>query len=185
MGNRTRVEGGSISANVPLRCPEHDDETVVDHQGPDGISIQLNGFTRDFEVSISCLVMTTERPLENPWFDLYRHPKTQSTVPREGRNDSKNRTMSTVWGCPVRARSVEADSYRVRAGSEATAQGSGGEGCQDTTSIPQGISTLKSEAGDVFAGIVKFCPSAEAVDDQTLQLEFWENVVTVFDGILV
>lgn len=49
----------------------------------------------------------------------------------------------------------------------------------------KGISTPKSEAGDVFAGIVKFCLSVEAVDDQTLQLEFWENVVTVFDGFLV
>ncbi|KAK8927089.1 hypothetical protein VCV18_003557 [Metarhizium anisopliae] len=129
---------------------------------------------------------TTERPLENPWFDLYRHPKTQFNGPREGRNGFQKSYNVYSLGVVLYELAVwKADSYRVGVGSEATAQSCGGEGCQDTTSIPKGISTLKSEAGDVFAGIVKFCPSAEAVDDQTLQLEIWENAVTVFDGILV
>lgn len=48
----------------------------------------------------------------------------------------------------------------------------------------RGLSMLESEAGDAFAGIVKFCPTADVDEDETL-LEFWDKVTMAFNGMRV
>ncbi|KID86869.1 hypothetical protein MGU_05998 [Metarhizium guizhouense ARSEF 977] len=129
---------------------------------------------------------TTERPLENPWFDLYRHPETQFNVPREGRNGFQKSYNVYSLGVVLYEFAVWKPIHIVLGlDRKQRPRAAAAKGVKTQLLSHKGISTLKSEAGDVFAGIVKFCPSAEAVDDQTLQLEFWENVVTVFDGVLV
>ncbi|KAG8424607.1 hypothetical protein J3458_001379 [Metarhizium acridum] len=189
----------------------YNDETVFDHQGPDGAppcrfhmtspfnSVASQGTSNDSEDGLispalcgfeysrpADLDETSERPSENPWFDLYRHAKTQFNVPREGRNGFRKLYSVCSLGAVLYELAVlKPINIVLGLDRKQRPKPAAVQGVQTQLLSHKGISMLKSAAGDVFAGIVKSCLPAEAVDNQTLQLEFWESEVMVFDGMMV
>lgn len=137
---------------------------------------------------------TTERPLQNLWHDLYRHPGTQFDSPREGRHGFRRLydvyslgvvlTEIGVWQ-PIHAILGIDPSQRLKAARV--------KGVREELLLPDRLEILEAEAGAVVASVVKACLSGDfasnegpaAEGDPSLQLDFWEKVVKPLEGIAV
>jgi hypothetical protein len=151
----------------------------------------LCGF--DYSRPIDVEETTTERPLQNLWHDLYRHPGTQFDAPREGRHGFRRLydvyslgviiAEIALWR-PVHAILDIDPSQRLKA---ARVKRTREELLQNRLEI------VESEAGAVIASVVKACLSGDlasneapaAEGDPGLQLDFWEKVVSPLEGIVV
>ncbi|KAK3984892.1 protein kinase [Cladorrhinum sp. PSN332] len=134
---------------------------------------------------------TTERPIQNLWHDLYRHPKTQFDSPREGRNGFRKiydiyslgvvLTEIALWK-PVHTILGIDTTQRLKAATV--------KGVQTGLLAQDKLDDVEAEAGRVFASVVRACLSGEFGNDGTLgdanlQLVFWEKVVDPLEGIAV
>ncbi|OAQ64859.1 hypothetical protein VFPPC_13954 [Pochonia chlamydosporia 170] len=124
--------------------------------------------------------------MENPWFDLYRHPKTQFNVPRKGRNGFRKRYDVYSLGVVLFEIAVWKPIHVVLGlDRKERPRSTAVNGVQSELLSHCGLSMLESEAGDAFAGTVKFYLTADEDEDETLQLEFWDKVTMAFDGMRV
>jgi Prion-inhibition and propagation len=152
----------------------------------------LCGF--DYSRPVNVNQTTTEQPLENPLHDLYRHPGTQFYSPRDGRHGFRRLYDIYSLGVilaeiglwrPVHAILHFDLSQRIKTAMV--------KGAREELLRHDRLETLVSEAGAVFASVVKACLSSDfasteasvAEGNPSLQLDFWEKVVKPLQGIVV
>jgi hypothetical protein len=136
---------------------------------------------------------TTKRILGNPWHELYRHPRTQFDVPREGNNGFRKlydmyslgvvlfeigtwRPVHEILGLDPSQRPKPAVVKRV----------------QSELRLPERLDLLRGDVGEVFASVVgtclsgNFCASSStAGGDSGLHFQVWEHVVKRLESISV
>lgn len=134
---------------------------------------------------------TTERPFENSWHDLYRHPETQFNSPRHG-----FRPLYDVYSLGVILNEIALwrpihailDIDPNERPKVATVKGT-----REELLHHDRLGLLESEAGAVIASVIKTCISSDFTNnhasvedgDSRLQLDFWEKVVKPLEGIAV
>jgi len=137
---------------------------------------------------------TTERPLQNPLHDLYRHPGAQFDSPREGRHGF--RRVYDIYSLGVVLVEIAAwqpvyavlgidPIQRLKAATV--------KAVRQELLLPDRLDDLEAEAGTVFASVVKACLSGDFVSNEAppaegdagLQLDFWEKVVKPLEEIAV
>ncbi|UNI18687.1 hypothetical protein JDV02_004941 [Purpureocillium takamizusanense] len=137
---------------------------------------------------------TTERPTGDPSHELYRHPKTQFDVPREGKNGFRKLydiySLGVVlfeigsWQPIHRVMGLD-DGQKPKAAAAKTVR--------ETLLSEEKLNILEGEAGSMFSSAVKFCLTGgsdeerggRGPDDATLQLEFWEKVLAPLEKIRI
>lgn len=139
----------------------------------------------------------TERPVENLLHDMYRHPKVQFDVPREGRSGfNKLHDIYSlgvvlyeiaVWKPITKALGVDG---------AGAIKASMAKSVHSRLLAADSIALLESQAGDAVASAVRLCLDGSLIDQRDdnmsgpdsnarLQLEFGEKVVSVLDGISI
>ena len=139
----------------------------------------------------------TERPVENLLYDLYRHPKVQFDVPREGRSGFNKVHDIYSLGVVLYEIAVWKPVMKVLGVDGAGAiKASVAKSVQDRLLGGESIALLESEAGDAVASAVKLCLDGSLVDrrdenmlgpdsNARLQLEFGEKVVSVLNEVSI
>lgn len=162
-------------------------QTIQDLQTPSPI---LCGFDYSRPAQID---ETTERVLGDPLHELYRHPKAQFDVPREGKNGFKKRydvySLGVVlfeigvWR-PIHGILGIDPNQRIKSAVV--------KSVQSELLLPERINILKGESGDTFAEVVTACLSGDVdatlaggVDDIGLQLSVWEHVIKRLESIVI
>ncbi|KAK4182967.1 prion-inhibition and propagation-domain-containing protein [Podospora australis] len=138
---------------------------------------------------------TTERPLQNLWHDLYRHPRTQFDNPREGRRGF--RKLFDIYALGVILAEIGTwrpvhDIVGIDRKSDQRPKTAKVKSVQTELLSKEVLLDIEAEAGDVFASVVKACISGDFVTndingkgDPDLQLDFWEKVIRPLENIAV
>ncbi|KAF7534622.1 hypothetical protein G7054_g6068 [Neopestalotiopsis clavispora] len=135
---------------------------------------------------------TTELPYMNPWHDLYRHPKAQFDVPREGKNGFRKLydiySLGVVlyeigvWQPLHKVLGLE-QGQRLRAATI--------KSVQSELLLPERLEALEAEAGALFTSVVKTCIAGNlntqgpGTNDAGLQFEVWENIIQQLENIAI
>jgi hypothetical protein len=140
----------------------------------------------------------TERPVENLLHDIYRHPKVQFDVPREGRSGFNKLHDVYSLGVALFKIAVWKPVYKVLGvnGGHGAIKASAAKSVESRLLAAENIAFLEAEAGDAIASAVWACLDGSLINardvnllsadsNAQLQLEFGERVVRVLDGIVV
>lgn len=144
---------------------------------------------------------TTERPVGNPWHELYRHPKTQFDFPREGRRGF--RKLYDIYSLGVVL--YEIGMWRpvhILLGIEPVASA---QGPRIRTSVVKAVRSqllaqehldeLQAQTGSVYAACVRSCLSGdftaeddglrESNNENRFVADFWEAVLQKLEFIRI
>lgn len=140
----------------------------------------------------------TERPLETLLHDMYRHPKVQFDVPREGRSGFNKLHDIYSLGVVLYEIAIWKPIVKVILGDDGASpiKASLAKSVQSCLLAAEKIALLEGEAGDAVASAVRVCLDGSLMnprDDSMsgpdsnarLQLEFGEKVVSVLNGISI
>jgi len=143
----------------------------------------------------------TERPVENLLHDMYRHPKVQFDLPREGGRSGFNKLHDVYsLGVVLFEIAVWKPVYEVLGvddgGGPGAIKAAVAKSVESRLLAAENVAFLEAEAGDAVASAVRACLDGSLVDEQDanmlspdsnaqLQLQFGERVVRVLDGIAI